>query len=233
MREPETGSERLRQGLGELKRELGAIASVRPDVERRIASVRMRRGSPVRSVAALTVALVLGLATLWWRTGGDGDAHKPTGVVQIEPSAGLAAEPLRLTVTDMEVVAHVAAVVDGRAVLVAWSVRGGGDETGGLAEQRDSRAGKYRRRQLPSGKLADGRRVACSVYVPDAGVHPVLEPPTIIARGRADDVIAFSASPQVAGDAQLRASLRSLGLDERVGMSMTRIRQSIRELAEQ
>jgi hypothetical protein len=232
MREPETGSERLREGLGALKRELGAIASVRPDVERRIAAVRMRPGLPVWPVATVSVALVLGLATLWWRTGGDGDARKPTRVVQIEPPAGLAAEPLRLTVNDTEVVAHVSAVVDGRAVLVAWSVRGG-DETGGPAEQRDSRTGKYRHRQLPSGKLPDGRRVACSVYVPDAGVHPVLEPPTIIARGRADDVIAFSAAPRVAGDAQLSASLRSLGLDERVGVSMTGIRQSIRELAEE
>ena len=232
MREPETGSERLREGLGELKRELGSIASVRPDVARRIADVTMRPGLPVRSVAAVSVALVLGLGALWWRTGRIADVKEPSGVAQIEVPPDRAAEPLRLRVRDTEVVAHVAAVVDGRAVLVAWSVRGD-DETGGVAEERDSRAGKYRQRQLASGKLPDGRRVACSVYVPDAGVHPVLEPPTVFARGGAEDVIAFSASPRVDADAQLSASLRSLGLDERVGVSMTGIRQSIRELAEQ
>ena len=232
--DPEPGSERLRDGLNELKRSLATIDSVRPEVERRIAAASMRPALPVRSLAAGSVIVLAIVSALWWRAPGNRMGPSPDQLATAERlPAQLPPEQLRLTVSGAEVVAHVAAVVDGRAVLVAWSVRGGDGAAGGMIETKETRAGKYRRRLFPAGKLADGRAIACGVYVPDAGVHPVLEPPTVVAHAGGGQLVAFSTPPRVAADSELTASLRSLGLSEEVGVSLAGIRKSIRELAEQ
>jgi hypothetical protein len=206
---------RVDAAFGQLKQAFGSADSLREQVERRIAAATMRppRFTGRRAAAAGSVALAAAITcTVVWFTIGKHPA--PSETVMVPDPLALASQPeadFALEIGNAEVVQHLATTVDGGAVVVVWSYRGPGisvDDSTSIPQ----RVGKYRvltRRGQPS---MDGRTTVCSLFFPDAGVIPALEPPGVRVRSGEDGrAIVFSAVPRTASPDELARATRAAG----------------------
>jgi hypothetical protein len=113
-----------------------------------------------------------------------------------------------LEIGDTELVEYLAAYTDQGDIVVIWTCQGAG-VTAMPEDAMEIPAGKYRLSNLDAVKLADGRTLVCSLVVPDAGVNPLLEPPSIYARSSDNRVTAMSVWPRAASAAELTDAVRS------------------------
>ena len=191
------------------RQQMRDAGTIRTGIEARIARATMHRSRRL-FVAAAAAAACIGLLAvggpLSWRA--TTSQHTAPVAESTPPPANV---DFQLQVGDTELVQHLATVVDGGAVVVVWSYRGHGISPNDAAK-RDGRAGKYRAVMLRDRIAADGRTVVCSVFFPDAGVVPGLEPPGVRVRS-ADDgrSIAFAAAPRAASRDELAAAARAAG----------------------
>lgn len=207
---------RLSEIFQQARTQLGQVDSVRPEVERRIAALSPGPSpwSPSRLVIPSVAFLAL-FAFFWWRL-----APSPSPAPHRAPSL---AEISTLMSGDVELVEHVAAALDHRAVLVIWSYRGPGVST----DPTEHRSGKYRLRTLHHHTTPDGRTLVWSLFIPDPGVLPTFEPPSVSATLADDTRLAFSASCQRTSAADFAAALRSAHLADRSGPTPDDILQAI------
>jgi hypothetical protein len=194
------------------RQELAGVDSVRAGVQGRIASASMRRG-PGAMVCGLAAALLVGVF-IGWRFLGTG---RPAPAPQL-------AEDFRMEVGGVELVEHIAALVDNRAVVVVWSYRGQGLKSDGDGVAR--RIGNYRLIPVREDKLADGRTLVCSIFIPDAGVQPVFEPPSVgaVAGG---GVVQFNVVPRTASANDVASAFRGAGGDVDMSGLFDRIQREI------
>jgi hypothetical protein len=143
------------------------------------------------------------------------------------PAPGPAAQS-SVEIGDAELTEYIAAVIERNVVVVIWSYRGNG--TFAMPSYlADCSAGKYRLSTLREVKLADGRTVVCSLLVPDAGVRPILEPPSIYAGSDDSNIISLSVSPRVASIRDLAGAIRLAGADGKAGIDVEKIYQEIQQ----
>ncbi|MDB5354233.1 MAG: hypothetical protein JWN24_686 [Phycisphaerales bacterium] len=224
MPDQNTNLQRIDESFQRMRQELEGISSVRPQVEQRIAAMPIKSG---RRMPARLLAICLALAALgilFWRSRGGMPAPLPHEMTALAPP-----QDLTLKVGDVEVVEHIAAIMDHGAVAVIWSYRGRGVMPG-RADTTEHRAGKYRGYTLREDALADGRTVVCSLFIADEGVRPALEPPALCTRSADDGVIALSASPRPASAGALADAIRSAGFDGKSGIGVDDI---LREIGKQ
>jgi hypothetical protein len=194
------------------RRELAGVNSVRAGVEGRIASASMKRARGAM-VCGLAAALIVGVF-IGWRFFGSG---RPA------PAPPLA-EDFRMDVGGVELVEHIAALVDNRAVVVVWSYRGDGLKSDGEGAIR--RVGNYRVIPIRQDKLADGRTLVCSIFIPDEGVQPIFEPPTVgaVAGG---GMVQFNVMPRTASAHDVASAFRGAGGDVDMAGLFDRIQKEI------
>ena len=224
MPDQNTDLQRIDESFQRMRKELEGINSVRAQVEQRIATIQIKTG---RVIPAKLLAICLGLAALgilFWRSRGGTPAPLPHEMTALSPPQDLA-----IKVGDVEMVEHIAAIMDHGAVAVIWSYRGRGVMPR-RADSTEHRAGKYRGYTLREDTLADGRTVVCSLFIADEGVRPVLEPPTLCTWWGDDGVIALSASPRSASAGALADAIRSAGFDGKSGIAVDDI---LREIGKQ
>jgi hypothetical protein len=227
MRPNDRGSTDLEAALRTARQELDGIGSLRARIDDRIASRAIRPAKPVLAWLAMGAAALIGLAVF---VSSRRAGIRPVGPVAHPAPIGLAPDPIfSLRVGDVDLCAHLAAVVDRRAVLVVWSSRGRNASVSAARGTPGTREGRYRRYPLPPGKTPDGHDAICCVYVADEGVRPALEPPMIVA-GAGTAAVAFSVSPERASAAELSARLRAAGLEPTLGDSAAEIcRRAVNE----
>jgi hypothetical protein len=206
---------RVDAAFGQLKQAFGSAESLREQVERRIAAATMqppRLMSP-RAVVACSVAVIAAIvcAVAWFTIG---KHPAPLETVMVPDPLALASQPeadFALEIGNAEVIQHLATTVDGGAVVVVWSYRGPGISVDD-STSTPQRVGKYRvltRRGQPS---TDGQTTVCSLFFPDAGVIPTLEPPGVRVRSGDDGrAIVFSAVPRTASPDELARATRAAG----------------------
>jgi hypothetical protein len=221
MRNDETAADddeqfrRVDAAFGQLKQAFGSAGSLRKQIECRIATATIRspRFTGRRAAAAGSVALAAAIActVVWFTIGKHPD---PTETVRLPNPLALASQPeadFVLEIGNAEVIQHLATTVDGGAVVVVWSYRGPGVSADD-STSTPQRVGKYRvltRRGQPS---TDGQTTVCSLFFPDAGVIPALEPPVVRVRSRDDGrAIVFSAVPRTASPDELARATRAAG----------------------
>jgi len=136
------------------------------------------------------------------------------------------AQDLSLDADGMEFVEHIAAIVDQRVVVI-WSYRGAG-VSAAAASTPKFRAGKYQFETLYEHKLRDGRTFVCTMFVPEEGVVPILEPPSIYASS-ADSVFACTVSPRVVSTDELAHAIRSAGEGDKAEIEVSDIFRRIRD----
>jgi hypothetical protein len=213
------------------KQAFGSSESLREQVGRRIAVATMQppRLINARAVVACSVVVIVAIVctAVWFSAG----RHPASPNVAAVPSPLAVASPAEsdfaLEIGNAEVVQHLATTVDGGAVVVVWSYRGPGisaDESTSTPQ----RVGKYRvwtRRGQPS---TDGRTTVCSLFFPDAGVVPALEPPGVRVRSAEDGrAIVFSAVPRTASLDELTRATRAAGATD-VGDVLRQVREQVR-----
>ena len=198
---PEDVSEALQQA----RNTLAGIEPILPRVNQRIAQTTMKPPHMIRLASIALAVLLLGSAAIFF------SHHRARSAVEVVQSNSNSNAAFSFGIDDVQITAHVAAVMDRRAVLVVWSSP---DSTKNDAADASAplRIGKYRRYFLRSATLSDGQRATFCLFIADEGVSPVLEPPMVISdlgRGRA---IQFSVSPQSITDRELPQTLCSAGL---------------------
>jgi hypothetical protein len=216
MPEPKTDLQRIDAAFEQARHELDGIASLRSEVEQRIAGVSIQPASRVmiRSLAACLALLILG--GLSWRL--RGVSSPPPHSLEAK-SVAISPSEVSFEIGDTELIEQIAAIIDHRAVAVIWSFRGKGLM---LCPESvtEHRAGKYRRYTLRQSTLPDGRTLVCTLFIPDEGVQPVLEPPSLCTRAADDRIFALGASPRAASRQELAAVIESAGFDasSRIGV---------------
>jgi hypothetical protein len=206
---PRPGSDRLDDLLRQARDASARVGSVLPAVERRIASASIKPRVPVlRWAVAAAVFLASGIGTAIWVSQGARPKPPSDRAAVVPPLA----ESFRMEVGGVEVVEHASAMIDGRAVAVVWSCRGGGATAEQLRAAAEGRRGKYQGRLLHRQELPAGRTLLCSVFLADAGVRPVLEPPIVRMPSAAGGVLAFSASPRQCSPEGLARVLQGSGV---------------------
>lgn len=231
MREPDAELKSLERLFAQARHDLAGVESVRAGVDERVAKTSVRARQPMLPWCLVGVALLAGLGSILWlrRGGGGAPVGSGTGVVLRD---GLHAEPvLTLRVDDLELVAHVAAMLDGRTVLIVWSGTGGVRAGGAKGNQAGGRVGRYTRYPLPPGKLSNGRLANYCMYFADEGIRPAVEPPTVVADTGAGRAVAFSVSPRVTAADELPAALSAAGLILGDGVSIADVYRELHKHA--
>jgi hypothetical protein len=196
---------RIDNAFEQARRELAEIASVRPGVERRVAQVSVRPPPRVFAWSLMAgAAVVASIAVTVWQ------ARTPVPPTRPSPAHPLAQTiPYRsLEIGNTELVEYLAAYTDRGDIVVIWTCRGDGVRA--MPEDTmEIPAGKYRLSNLDAVKLADGRTLVCSLVIPETGVQPALEPPSIFARSGDHNITAMSVWPRAASAAELADAIRS------------------------
>ncbi|MDB5299709.1 MAG: hypothetical protein JWO87_1372 [Phycisphaerales bacterium] len=217
----------LENALREARHNLAAMESVRSRVDERVARTSMRPPRRILPWSLAMVMLLIGVGVgLWFQRGRGRTVGPGNGVARTESHSDAV---FSLQLDDVEVIMHIAAVLDERVVLVVWSGQGGNFNTNATNEPAAARIGKYRRHLLPPGKLSNGRPATYCLYVADDGVRPVLEPPTVVANAGGGHLVGISVSPSMTSAGELSESLRAAGLDTRTGASVADIYREIQK----
>ena len=211
------------------RRERADTNSVRPEVERRIAEISIM---PARSMLSVSIATSLAVCVfgvfLWCQFSGRSQPPRPR---DYESSPNVA-EGISLETGDVAIAEQVAAVVDDGAVVVIWSYRGRGLATVPAAATACD-AGRYRLFTLREHTTADGRTVVCSLFIPRAGVRPILQPPSIFATSQESGTISCSVWPRTGSTPELADAIRSAGFDDKSDFGVDDIMREIRKQSPQ
>jgi len=216
MRKPNQDVERVDKAFQQARSELGRIGSSRDEIMRRIATTSIRNPQKMHFAYAIGTFGLLALIALFL-------SHSTN-----TSPLPRAAEESSLGIGDAQLTEYIAAILDHNAVVVIWSFRGSG-VMAMPANSADCPAGMYRLSTLRQIKLADGRTIVCSLLIPNAGIEPVLQPPSIYARSDDSNIIAMSVSPRTASALDLADAIRSAGADGNAGIAVPEIFQQIQK----
>jgi hypothetical protein len=194
---------------------IGRIESSRDEIEQRIDKTSMRTAPTAFFAGAIVVAAIAmsGMA-IWWHA----TDRQPPLVNSPSTLTAPGTEGATIDLGDTQLREYIAAIVD-QQVLVVWSY-GGDGLTAAPATATECPAGKYRLTTLRQDKLEGGRTVVCSLFTPDEGVLPVLEPPSVYAQSGDDGIIALSVSPRAASTEELAGAIRLAGVGGKIGIGV-------------
>jgi hypothetical protein len=222
--ENQTLSRPLANALRAARLDLDAAGSVRDRVAARVAHASMRPPShPLRAGLAIaaSIALLAAAGASFWPRPKPATAPPHLSFAAPTPSPDFA-QASRLDVGGAELIEHLAATVDHRAVVVLWSCRGVGvtvdpDDDNGAERPHRTADGKYRRQFLRQDHLPDGRTLVLALFIPDPGVRPTLEPPLLRARLPDGTAVAFAPAPRPASAREIAHAMTSAGLSATAG----------------
>lgn len=189
----------INDALRPAQMELQAVDSIRVDVSRRLAGVRIQPTVPPSLLAAMGMILV-GAVGVWI------GRHEAKQKISAEPTKLVAdSEPgIVLDLGNVQLTEQLSAFVDDRAVVVIWTCKGTSQVPDITLSDRH-----YKEIPLTRTTTRDGQTLRCALFVPQAGTRPGLTPPEIAAPLPGNQVIRFSALPTLITQHDLSGAIRA------------------------